>query len=295
MIAVKLIGGLGNQMFQYACARRLAVKRGVKLKLDLTFLLHRLPRQNFTFRNYGLGVFNINENFTFLSKIAFRFNNLAFIASFIISRLVNFFYPGYRIEEVDPKCFEPRILNLRNRAYLSGVWAHEKYFSDVDDTIRRDFSFKEPLEGKNIELASMINSCDSVFIHVRRGDHIQGDQNKPAVAEKRDLRYCQEACDYILKKMQKPVFFIFSDDPNWVKEKLMMPQCVVVDSNTGKNSYLDMRLMSLCKHSIISSSTFSWWAAWLNANPKKIVIAPKQWNNFIKYDHDFFTKNWIEF
>lgn len=282
-------------MFQYACARRLALKRGVKLKLDLTFLLHRLPRKDFTFRSYGLGIFNLKANFTFLSRVAFYFNNLAFVIAFLLNKLAKIFERGYVIEEAAPKCFEPKILGLGKKAYLSGIWAHENYFADAADAIRRDFSFQEPLAGKNKELANMIAATNSVFLHIRRGDHIQGDPAKAAFAQKRDLRYCQEACEYILKKVSEPVFFIFSDDPSWAKANLKIPaQCVIVDNNIGKNSYLDLRLMSLCKHSIMSSSTFSWWAAWLNTNRAKIVIAPKNWNNFNKYD-SVFANSWVEF
>lgn len=291
MITIKLIGGLGNQMFQYACARRLALKRGVKLKFDLTFLLHRLPRNNFTFRNYELGVFNIEESFTFLSKIAFYFNNLAFIASFIKSRLIKFFYPGYRVEEVDPRYFESRILDLGKDVYLSGQWAHEKYFFDIKEVIRQDFTFKNPLDEKNKELADMINSTNSISLHIRRGDCVGSE-----IDEKRNLCYYQEACDYILKNISNPVFFIFSDDSNWVKKNLKISaKYIVVDCNKGRDSYLDMKLMSLCKHNIMANSTFSWWGAWLNANQQKIVVAPKQWNNLQKYNDEIFTNSWIEF
>ncbi len=294
MITVKLIGGLGNQMFQYACARRLALKRGVELKLDLTFLLHRLPRKDFTFRNYGLNIFNIKENFTFLSRVALYFNNSVFVISFIISRLIKFFYPNYMVEEIDPRCFESKILNLGKNAYLSGILAHEKYFLDVEEIIRKDFIFKKPLVGKNKELAGMINSTNSVSLHIRRGDHVHSSYAPSEIAEKNTLCYYQKARDYILEKISNPVFFIFSDDPSWAKENLKISAKTVVDNNTGDSSYIDMQLMSLCKHNIISFSTFSWWAAWLNNNPQKIVIAPKKWNNFNKYGHGIFTNSWIE-
>lgn len=290
MITVKLIGGLGNQMFQYACARRLALKNGVKLKLDLTFLLNRLPRKIFMFRDYELGAFKIDENFTCLSKISFYFKNLAFIIQFIKNKLVKFFRFSYLVEEINPFYFEPRILNLGKSAYLSGQWAHEKYFVDIAETIRQDFTLKKQLDGKNKELADIISSTNSVSIHVRRGDYTAS-----GVEQTCNLSYYQRAIDYIFKKVSNPVFFIFSDEPKWIKENFKVAhKCIVVENNKNPNSYFDIILMSLCKHNIVAESTFSWWGAWLNTNCGKIIIAPKKWNNMESYADNVFANSWIK-
>lgn len=275
MITVRLIGGLGNQMFQYAYGRRLSLKKNEKLKLDLTFLLSRIPRKNFTFRDYELDIFNIKPNFTFLSKVALYFKDYVFILQIIINKISIFFLKDSVFDEVkDSVDLEKRALKTTNNIYLSGLFDREEHFLDIKQIIIDDFSFKKDLEGSNRELADNIKSVNSVSLHIRRGDQVELGYT---ICES---DYYQKAIDYIYKSTKNPVFYIFSDEPYWVKDNLKIStEYYVVDNNKGCDSYIDMRLMSLCKHNIIANSTFSWWGAWLNANDDKIVIAPKEYSD----------------
>lgn len=287
MITIKLIGGLGNQMFQYAYGRKLSLKKGEKLKMDLTFLLSRMPRKNFIFRDYELDIFNIQAKPTFLSMVAVYFNNYVFILQFFLNKLSNFFKKDSVLDEViNPINLEERILRSTHNVYLSGLFNRVEYLSDIEQIIRKDFSFKKQLEGKNKELADSINLINSISIHIRRCDLVSLGYT---ISES---DYYQKAIDYICKKVKEPIFYIFSDEPEWVKENLKIPvKYYIVDNNKGKNSYIDMRLMSLCKHNIIANSTFSWWSAWLNTNDNKIVIAPKEYSDIFVW---LIPGNWLK-
>ncbi|MCO7177099.1 alpha-1,2-fucosyltransferase [Sporolactobacillus kofuensis] len=163
---------------------------------------------------------------------------------------------------------------IQNTYYLGNFESGTTFFKNVEEQVRKDFVFPE-LDKVNSKLAQIIQNCESVSIHVRKGDH-------PAtLVQGKDIMYFYKAVNFMKKVCMKPQFFVFSDDINWCRknmEKLGLynsDKVVFVDGNTGINSYKDMQLMSLCKHNIISRSTFSWWASYLNNNPNKVVCAPK--------------------
>ena len=154
----------------------------------------------------------------------------------------------------------------------------ESYFKDIEDLIRQEFIFKIPGDNKNRAIIEKINSCKSVSIHVRRGDYLNNHWEK-ILGVIKGTTYYLNALDYINKQVKNPHYFIFSDDILWAKENLKLPNCTYLDQNKGRKSYIDMYLMTLCKHNIIANSTFSWWGAWLNKNEDKIVIIPARWIN----------------
>lgn len=292
MLVAKLLGGLGNQMFQYACVRNLAIKNGTSFKLDLTSLLSRIPRKEFTFRDYELGVFDLSPDFTALSKLAIRFNNLAFVLQYLINKLKFILSPNLFLVEKSPVLFEEIKINSSSNTFLSGQWSSEKYFIEIEDVIRRDFTFKQPLSDKNLKLSKIIELTESVSIHIRRGDYVT-----LGIDEICNLDYYKKSINYICTKIINPTFFIFSDDIDWVKKNLIVPgENFFINHNKGTEAYMDMRLMSMCKHNIIANSSFSWWAAWLNGNKQKIVISPSVLS---KIDlsvgtGDVVPKNWIK-
>ncbi len=265
MIIVKMMGGIGNQMFQYAAGRRLSIKHKTILKLDLSFLLDRTPRENFTYRDYELGVFNIHENFVspLEIKIFWVKQKLKLI------NLVN-----------EPQhYFHESMSSISDNSYLVGYWQSEKYFKDVEDTIRYEFNVKFKAEGINKKIAEEINSCESVSVHIRRGDYVSNPETNKYHGLC-PLEYYQKALKKITSRIENPHFFIFSDDPEWAQKNLDFEHpSKFITHNGAEKSYEDMRLMSLCKHNIIANSSFSWWGAWLNRNPDKIVIAPRKWFN----------------
>jgi Glycosyl transferase family 11 len=188
----------------------------------------------------------------------------------------------------------PDIRGLLGDIYLDGYWQSEQYFAQYADKIREDFTFKLQLSNQNAVITKQISQENSVSLHVRRGDYVTNSKN--AFIGVCSLDYYQTAVEQIKMQVDKPVFFIFSDDINWVKDNLSLDdKAVLISHNLGSESYNDMRLMSLCSHNIIANSSFSWWGAWLNANPNKIVIAPKQWFASKLDDSDLVPSAWLRF
>lgn len=279
MIIVRLIGGLGNQMFQYAAGRFLSEKHKTTIKLDLTFLLDRTPRRDFVYREYELDVFAINAKQADEKELIKYRPSFFYRVNSCLRRLCGrpvIINPTYLVEQqftYDKLAFE----QASKDCFLNGYWQSEEYFKSIESLLRQEFTFRHPLDIKNAEIANRIGSVNSVSIHIRRGDYV----TTPHIANAHalcTLEYYQNAISYIENRITNPVFFIFSDDIEWVKANLILSSPFEIGSgNFGKQSYIDMQLMSLCRHNIIANSSFSWWGAWLNSNSDKKVIAPKKW------------------
>lgn len=274
MKIVNLAGGLGNQMFQYAFALSLKEKfKDEDIKIDIsTFSGLKIVRQ------YELAnVFDVRlpiADEKDLRKVTFYFRNyrLRLLVKRIVGRKKTVFkeprlftYWGKQVDAIKGDC------------YFEGSWQNEAYFKECASLIRDAFIFKNELDVKNKRLLEEIRACDSVSIHVRRGDYL----SIPYYQNICDEPYYTNAIDYIKKHIRAPHFFIFSTDIEWCNENIVplinSTAYTLVDWNVGNESYKDMQLMSHCKHNIIAHSSFSWWAAWLNKNNGKIVIAPKEW------------------
>jgi hypothetical protein len=187
-------------------------------------------------------------------------------------------------------------LNVKFFDVVSGYWQGEKFFINNKNTIRRDFQFIKLMDRKNINILEEINKVNSVSVHVRRGDYIS-DKKTNEFHGVCTLRYYNNAIKKIKQTIKSPKFFVFSDDSEWVKNNLKIDNATYVNWNNGDNSYKDMQLMSHCKHNIIANSSFSWWGAWLNTSPGKIVIAPKKWfinDEAQKKSKDLIPKEWIK-
>lgn len=289
MIVVNLMGGLGNQMFQYAMGRRLALYHKTDLFLDCTFL--NTESHHHIKREYELDVFKIK------AQIATEKELKKFKSSNRISSRVQQRFPGlfsYKVISEKSHTFNKSILTASNNSWLNGFWQSEKYFIDIETIIRSDFEFQSPLQGLNKTLAEKIGSSESVSLHVRRGDY-----TNPTTLAFHGIcspDYYYQAVETLSKKVAVRELFLFSDDAEWVKQNMRFSLPVTyIDHNTGKNSFEDMRLMSLCKHNILANSSFSWWAAWLNANEHKTVIAPKTWFADKQVNtRDVIPDNWIQ-
>ena len=281
MIITKLAGGLGNQMFQYALGRRLALKHKTILKLDTSFLLDRTPKENFTYRNYELGVFAIESEIAKPAETAkFTYKPVGYLDK-LIHRLPHRFRPYVVCDEppFNYTYYETAITKSNRNTYLSGFWQSEKYFKDVESIIRSDFRFAVPPDDENETLLRLIGNVCSVSLHVRRSDYVDNQISNQYHGSCMPYYY-QQAMQLVSGKVSNPHFFVFSDDPVWASEHLQFSGSVTfVNFNHGNKSYEDLRLMSHCRHHIIANSSFSWWGAWLNYNPNKMVIAPKQWIN----------------
>lgn len=289
MIIIRLIGGLGNQMFQYAAGRRTAVANNVELKLDITGYDHQV---GITPRKYMLSVFKIQASIATKKEIEqFKTSSRSIIQQrwyrIRLDLLGRHYIQQNKLHSVD------QFLTIPNNSYLEGYWGSEKYFVDIADTICKDFTLKKPPDKANSELIQRIKACNSVSIHVRRRDYVT-DKKTHNFHGVCGLNYYKKAVSLITKKVMKPSFFVFSDDPDWCKANLRLQYpAVYVTHNLGKEDHEDISLMSTCKHNIIANSSFSWWGAWLNKNLNKIVIAPKNWFKNKAIDiTDLIPKSW---
>lgn len=270
MIIIKLQGGLGNQMFQYAFGERISYQKNVKVKFDTTAFRDSFLKD--PYREYGLGIFPINlqkASYYDIWKVSGQMQDP--FSKGIKKSLAKFF--NYSSKNNDSVFLEKNIKNnyknLPDRAYLEGFWASEKYFKVIAPLIREQFKFPKI---DNSDYLKEITNTNSVAIHIRRGDYLKQKHRGTC-----SLDYYRNAVSYLEDRVKEPKFFVFSDDIKWAKEKFTDYE--VIDRR-NRPDYEDMHLMSLCNHNIISNSTFSWWAAWLNTNPDKYVIAPDPW-----FDH----------
>lgn len=276
-------------MFQYAAGRALSLKRNESLLLDTA-----------GFANYALHQgFELHRVFNCTADIASE-ADLRAILGWQLSPGIRRVLSRPQMAALRRKAFvvEPYfhywhgIKAIPNDSYLMGYWQSEKYFSEIAAQLRQDFSFRIPLKNENAELAAQINQVNAVSLHVRRGDYASMPKNA-ATYELCSLDYYSAAIQHIADQVKDPHFFVFSDDPAWVKNNLKIDfPHQYVDHNHGGNSYNDMRLMSLCRHHIIANSSFSWWGAWLNPNVNKTVVAPKRWFRNQRKTDDLLPMTW---
>jgi hypothetical protein len=272
MIVVQLLGGLGNQMFQYAAGRRLALEKSVPLKLDIQSF------ETYTLRSYRL------FHFATQAEIATPAELRQFVAPGIGGKARRLaerrLLPRERRHiyyERTPYQFEVDILNTPDDVYLQGFFQTEAYFKPVEAIIHQDFTIKTPPDVRNREMAARIGSVHAVSLHIRRGDYASNAETR-AFHGLLPLDYYQTAMRRIAETIAQPHFFVFSDDPAWAREYLQLDYpLTLVDHNDAEHDIDDLRLMSLCRHHVIANSSFSWWGAWLCTYPEKIVYAPERW------------------
>lgn len=276
MIITSLLGGMGNQMFQYALGKHLAMLNNTRLKIDNGILLDRRPGLHDVDRKYNLDIFKSNIEFTTKYETIF-FNPHPFgLPGKIIYHTQIKIFGDRRIKEKYFH-FDPEILKIRKPViYLYGLWQSYKYFEGISDIIRKEFQLKIPFDQQSTIVNRILNSI-SVCIHIRRADYLNEKINRHIGFV--GIDYYERAYSYIKKEIKIPEFFIFSDDIEWCKlnfDFIKEPK-YFVSNFYSKNANNDFQLMQLCKHFIISNSSFSWWAAWLNSIKEKIVIAPDKW------------------
>lgn len=292
MIIIKLMGGLGNQMFQYALGRHLTIKNNFVLKLDKSFFEEPPINNVTTQRYYSLNNLNIKEIFATaheIEKLKKNKNNLSAKFSRKMNSLLPYYIKSYVSEEQFN--FNDNILRVKDNTYIEGYWQSEKYFCKIKSTLLDEFQLNKPIS-KNAEIIkNRIQQVESVSIHIRRGDYITN-RSASEFLGTCGIAYYQKAIEIIAEKVSSPCFFIFSDDVTWARDNIKIKHDNFVVE--GHLDYEDMFLMSLCKHNIIANSSFSWWGAWLNKNINKIVIAPQKWFNDSSINtNDLIPDNWI--
>ena len=265
MIAMRIRGGLGNQLFQYATGRAVAHRLGVPLALDLRDWAQDRP--------YAMSLehFNVShvepENLPPGKGDSF----VEMLGKVLRARWMTV----YREATMG---YDPGIERLTDNTLLKGYWQSERYFARAGDVIREDLSFKTPPGEETARLLEEIAPRPAVSLHIRRGDYVSNAKYNAAHGTA-GLDYYARAAEAVAERMaQEPVFYAFSDDPAWVRENLQLPfELNFVTHNTGATAHDDLRLMAACRHHIIANSSFSWWGAWLNPRKDKVVVAPKRW------------------
>lgn len=265
-VITKIYGGLGNQLFQYAAGRALSIRSDSSLLLDRRFFDHSKTAE------FGLNHFNVGRATEAIGQLPPQRKG---------QRLRHYLW---RRLNLSPKLvretglsFDERLLQPLTNVFLDGYWQSERYFSDVADNIREDLKIVTPPNFENARILEEITSQSAVSLHVRRGDYLL--PQVQAIYGSCTGDFYSSAVRLIANQTNvEPVIYAFSDDPAWVQENLRLPfEVRVVAHNRAETSYEDLRLMSACRHHVIANSTFSWWGAWLNPSPDKIVVAPKRW------------------
>ncbi len=286
MIVVNLKGGLGNQMFQYAFGKALSIRNSDEVLLD-TSGLSRANEVGDIYRPFTLSAFNIKASIA-SAETAARMKDPYGIFSKLWRR---FSFKVLRRQNIG---WNPRAARMRGDIYLDGYWQSPKYFEPFELAIREEFTLAEPLSPAAAAIAERMQSSNSIMLHVRRGDYVS---NKAVAAAYGPCTpaYYERAVAYLSQHVQDPSWFIFSDDIAWVKEHLPLPGNVTYVSETPMTDPEELVLMAACKHNIIANSTFSWWGAWLNPNPEKIVAAPTPWIDAMPREYaDLIPASWIQ-
>jgi hypothetical protein len=266
-------GRLGNQMFQYAFFHYL-LQNGETVRMDSSAPFIRQQ-----------GQIELERAFAAMARKPHRLPYW---------KARPFYLAGDVLKKVFKKNLQTDLEHPASKAiWWKGYWQEYRYPEAVKDVLLRDFRFAPVSDAQNRETLALIEATNAVSIHVRRGDY-----TKPGIrASFGDIctaDYYRRAVEYIRQKTDKPLFFVFSDNLQWTKDNLSIPDAVYVKGNTGLTSFRDMQLMSCCKHHIIANSTFSWWGAWLNQTPGKIVVAPAKWghNQFKNFSEKLLLPTW---
>ena len=278
MIIIRMTGGLGNQMFQYALYLKLrAMGKEVKMD-DFTEYEGREARP------LSLWAFGIEYDRASREELC-RMTD-GFMDP--VSRIRRKLFGRKSLEYMEKDCnFDPEILN-RDPAYLTGYFQSEKYFADIEEEVRQAFRFSERIwEGIPSQLLERIRSYEqqikttmAVSVHIRRGDYLQNEEAYGGICTE---QYYKTAVEYVRKRQQDASFFVFTNDPDYAGEWILKnfgqekERFVLIEGTQEENGYLDLYLMSLCRHHILANSSFSWWGAYLNPSREKMVIVPHKW------------------
>lgn len=268
MITVKIEGGLGNQMFQYAAGRMLSVKHAVPLSLDLSAFVVDKSSGIYTGRKFELDQLNIKSTIINEEKV-----------KSIFFRKLKDRISGKQYYYEKSLNFDNSVLNLPANAYLEGYFQSEKYFSVIRDVLLEELNYfvQEKDKEEYLFFSKQMQQTNSVAVHVRRGDFANNSYIQ-SVHGTCSVEYYDEAINKLSGLFNSASFFLFSDDLDWALRNIGKSFNVIpVNLKSPNAHFLEMKLMSLAKANIIANSSFSWWAAWLNDNPEKRVIAPKKW------------------
>jgi hypothetical protein len=270
MKVIRVVGGLGSQMMAYSLYLSMADRSDDNVICDFSWFHYHQSHNGAELNR----IFGVEEN-RINRKLDFLFYSEFFVAKWI--RKITFglgFLKKYRAERKKYNYDEDVFYRKGNVVYYQ-CWTSWKYFENVEQKVVDAFQFPTISEPKNIEILDLIENSNSVAIHVRRGDYLESASLRGLAPD----HYYSSAMNHIDENIDEPVYFVFSNDIEWCKENIQSNNIHYISWNSGGSSFRDMQLMARCKHNIIPNSTFSWWGAYLNRNPGKIVVAPEKWSN----------------
>ena len=290
MIITNLIGGLGNQLFQFAAGLAAARRGGTELRVALDLFEGYRLHQGFELTRV-FAVALLEANATEMRECLGPWRSKA--ARRLLGRFVRGTLHGGRVVLQPTVTYWPGIREIGPSAYLQGYWQSERFFEDAVAEVRNALVFRSAPSEVNARWIERIEACTSVGMHVRRGDYVSNARNSKIYAICPPAYY-RAAVDHVLQRHRDARFFIFSDEPEWARQLFADQSGImeVVDHNRGSESYNDLRLMSRCRHNIIANSTFSWWAAWLLERPGKLIVAPQRWLRSPGLDADMIPARW---
>lgn len=297
MINLQLTGGLGNQMFEYAFAR--ALQQKTKEKIAVNTYGFRFDYQ----RDYALSAFALKDNVNVLEE---KKGKKQWKRSQLINRLLFLFKKAngaanfYRLTKAglyftfDIYNFYDYALSRKKEKYVFGTFQTEKYFREIKDVLLEDFRLAVPLKKEIMDLAQEMGGCESVSVHIRRGDYVSN-ENDDKILNICSQKYYRQAMDWMGRQVENPVFYIFSnthEDIEWIKENYHWKEENIRYVDMGNRDYEELFLMSACRHFIIANSTYSWWAQYLGRYPQKKVAAPKRWFEGGQDASDIYMETW---
>ena len=290
MIIVQLMGGLGNQLQQYALYRKF-VRMGREARLDLSWFTDKAVQE----KSKNDKVTERKLELTLFDRLVFEVCTKEEKAELIgpegiPGKLRRKFLPGTVHWFKENQIYHPELLTFDNM-YLSGYFACEKYYADILYDLREKIQFPESSNPLNRQLAQEMRECTSVSMHIRRGDYLN-EENKAMFGNICTDAYYDKAVEMIKAEEKDVHFYLFSDDVPYVKQKYRGEEYTIVDINHGRDSFYDMWLMSNCKHNICANSTFSFWGARLNGNEGKIMIRPTIHKNTQTFDKKEMEELW---
>lgn len=287
-VVVGLVGGLGNQMFQYAAARAVALRSGTPLRLDVSWF------PTVSDRHFALAPFRIAADTLAPEPPPPPWRQLAQRLCRRLHRRCGGTRHGRPVFLEKSFHFDPDVLALRAPVRLDGYFQCEKYFADVAETIRADFRLTDPPPPQTQAVLDRIQASDAICLHIRRGDYVSNAQTN-AYHGVCSLDYYRRGLEIVRDGLAQPHCFVFSDDPAWVRDNLHLDlPMTVVDIHGPDVAHEDMRLMSACRNFVTANSSFSWWGAWLGAHPEKRVVSPKQWFQGGGDTRDLIPARWVQ-
>jgi hypothetical protein len=276
-------------MFQYAFGKAYALTWNVPLFLDLSWFENmggatkrKLELLNFNLQEFSTITYSpqelvkLRESNKFFRRL-FKFDNKKYVSEFVV------------------EVFKENLILLRPPVYFEGFWQTEKYFLNFFEIIKREFCYTGNLNEYAQSIKHKLETENSVSVHIRRGDYYSSPEARSVHGL--DLRdYYRNAANKINEKYPNAKYYLFSDDVTYLKNEFDFPyEFTIVENNNALSPIEDLVLMSSCKHNIIANSSFSWWAAWLNSNTDKMVVAPEKWFNEPSINFsDIIPQNWIK-